>query len=121
MDDVPVPVRGDKSAKDFWSRIRASSEVSPDFRTKKGFKERPFSAPQFPAPQFSEPCKCVSCTDKEKTILDLESKLDSVLLADRRRKMETIRLYQGYNRLLKINHALSAELKRQNKEKGTPA
>ena len=34
MDSRPVPVRTDASANDFWSRVRESSDVSPDFKIK---------------------------------------------------------------------------------------
>jgi hypothetical protein len=41
MDDRPVNVRTDESARDFWSRVRESSEVSPEFKVKdQSFAER---------------------------------------------------------------------------------
>ena len=41
MDDRPVNVRTDESARDFWSRVRESFEVSPEFKVKdQSFAER---------------------------------------------------------------------------------
>jgi hypothetical protein len=124
MDNRPVVVRTDLSADDFWSRVRDSADVSPDFRIR-NFEERirsdtPFGRQRLGLPVVLPPLRssrsverlvlrdAVHDAEKENTgANDLEKEVVKL-------RIQNECLRENLTRALRINHVLTKNMLKSN-------
>ena len=130
MDSRPVVVRTDASADDFWSRVRESSDVSPDFKLNRteSFAERvqrttPFGQQVYPRgmqrtvhvlpPVRSSRSierivlhKAIGDADKE----NADKADEDLAVVISKLHAENAILRANFNRVLGINHALTRNM-----------
>lgn len=141
MDSRPVHRRTDASANDWWSRVRDSGEVSPDFKLKSarsfaesihkstpfgrqlgphGNSTRPSTAPSAALPPLGS-SRAVERAVLKEAVADAEkenSAPDAALRAEvARLRAENANLKANLERVLRINHALAKNMLKQHNPK----
>ena len=135
MDSRPVVPRTDASAEDFWSRLRGSAEVSPDFKIRKyplppSFRT-PYNQQEGPFWGTSEhPCSAggrshlplppvrTSRTVERLVLHDALQEIDANIRAENLALKEKVRrLETQLAQALRINHALTGAMVRDAAEK----
>ena len=121
-DNRPVPLRKSSSANDFWSRVRDEDVISPDFKVKEHTfilppnTDTPFGMQDPPFPRKRPPLKPITSNSRiiERKVLakDIENG------DDERQKLiqQNANLKLQVHNLLRINHMLTREMVRLDKE-----